>query len=106
MKNSAALQAVQPSLCKAPVGDDWIHDPDGDGDRDAASSAAPWELTYVDIDSFQGDLLIPPTPVGPRTVPISPSSHSRLIPLSPHPLDLPVAPRYAGFHAGNGDSYQ
>ena len=36
-----------------PVGDGWVHDPDGASDGQTASSDAPRELIYVDIDTFE-----------------------------------------------------
>ncbi|MCY2990071.1 MAG: hypothetical protein NTY19_19685 [Planctomycetota bacterium] len=36
-----------------PVGDGWVHDPDGDSDGQTASSDEPRELTYVELDTFE-----------------------------------------------------
>jgi hypothetical protein len=36
-----------------PARDGWGHDPDGEADRQTASSDEPRELTYVDIDTFE-----------------------------------------------------
>ena len=36
-----------------PVGDGWVHDPDGASDGQTASSESPRELTFVDMDTFE-----------------------------------------------------
>ena len=36
-----------------PVGDSWVHDPDGASDGQTASSDEPRELIYVDSDTFE-----------------------------------------------------
>jgi hypothetical protein len=31
----------------------WVHDPDGDADFQTVASDEPWELIFVDIDTFE-----------------------------------------------------
>ncbi len=44
----------QASAARAPTTEQgWVYDPDGDSDCQTESSDEPWELTYVDIDTFE-----------------------------------------------------
>ena len=50
LRHCSLSQAATPR--PPPAGDGWGHDPDGDSDGQTASSDEPWELTYVDMDTF------------------------------------------------------